>query len=1320
MEIETPDNITVGGKIKGSEDTIITKGSSGTLTLVGNNSEFKGTFVQGSGKTNVGGKYFAGISSITKTSILELRDGADLSSGGSIGLWDRGAMKIVTADDIEIRAAITGTQNTVIDNESSGTVMLSGDNTGFLGRYYQLEGVTLVKGSYFRGVSIITRGILEFGEGSGALIGEIGVLGDGVFRINRTTDLNIGGQIRGTGTIQKPGNGLLTISGINGFFDGEFKQSGGVTRIADIASMFKGTHTIESSLLQVTMPNIVEDRDINYRVELSTGGILEHETTGPGDYSTSISKQSIRFIGDNAKAVFKGNGHDGTWYVLWEGFEDLGEGNEVEFERCYVNVQNDRYGGRTKHRFNNTTIDIDNISVLLRRRVVEFENFVTRNSYLNTTIIVTPEEASGSKLKVLNNPDEPGAASKIQLGEVTVGELGEHVDVHRVQLLEGEIAFEEDSESRIATMEYEYEIKVASEDHQTVIVTANKVTDGNSLGKMNEVAGIRALNLSYGYTHTYYPNVDLKEMGAGRFYVEGNDLFVSGFYADASDGKGQIVANGVSLFKATRATNFELKRVKIVKALGDRGAGLLVTTNTANVLVKEVTFSSNTAIGAGGGAIHASEGASLEIEGTEFEGNNAKEGGNGGAIHIQGARVVFLGDSKVEGNIASGKGGGVYLEDGELDIFGSMVFRDNKANGELNGIHMEGASIINFGMPGGSKEEVVEMCDGIKSTGEMGEVNINGKTEVNLGQAGIAFFSLGRTETIVPNLYINDTGKLTILGEPGVKVSRDVRVGENAGIMIAGTSGHGIAVGVGNSFCQEGLLVMNLFSKKANVTRYAGSLVADNNYDLVGSDLINVEDGTIRLSSSTSKLRLKTNDAFRNLETFRWKVYKLMKYGQGCEGEFGKIEWEGNQPKSYLMRYDYLGEYVAVLAEGLAINRPIFALLGICFNQTEVAKTLDYFCDKAYNGAPGVEAANLSGDAKKLGDRLQELMSMIDYGNEIELKEAFFDLSGYFISNMIISRAYDDVKREIYNRIYNYRENAEPEKGIWGQAKGMRIDTDKDIESPDKFKVTNIGILVGFDDFDMMTSSTVMTGAYVKHNKSLIKQGNDLHNADVNSIGVGMYVAVLEEKYDIKALGSFSFDNYETTRNIRFEKNTKAKGEFRGNSTKIDVEAGYRIGIGNNRILGNMKLRPYIGAGLTFVHTEGFREKGTSIWNLDVRASNYTRAEVGGGIGFTGNGTKYGKKFRWNISCGLGCILAGKNEEIKSKFIVGDNLLNELGNSYFKSKSVTLDAISVVGEIGMGYYISEGLEGYCSCDTRIGAMVKDVCANVGVRYSFDN
>jgi hypothetical protein len=280
----------------------------------------------------------------------------------------------------------------------------------------------------------------------------------------------------------------------------------------------------------------------------------------------------------------------------------------------------------------------------------------------------------------------------------------------------------------------------------------------------------------------------------------------------------------------------------------------------------------------------------------------------------------------------------------------------------------------------------------------------------------------------------------------------------------------------------------------------------------------------------------------------------------------------------------------------------------------------------------------------------------------------------------------------------------------------MNIETDKDVESPNKFKITNIGLLVGFDDFDMMTSSTVITGAYVKENKSLIKQGNDLHNADISSMEIGVYGAILEENYDIKALGSFSFDSYETIRSLRFENNTKVKGEFIGVSGAIDVEGVYTVGVGKNSILGNVKLRPYVGAELAFVHTNGFREKGSDIWNLDVKASNYVRAEAGGGLGFAGDE----KKFRWNLSCGLEYMLIGRNREISSKFIGGDNLPNEIGNIDFKSRSVTLDTISIVGDIGFGYYISDSLEAYCSCNTKLTAMVKDFCANVGIRYSFDN
>jgi hypothetical protein len=118
-----------------------------------------------------------------------------------------------------------------------------------------------------------------------------------------------------------------------------------------------------------------------------------------------------------------------------------------------------------------------------------------------------------------------------------------------------------------------------------------------------------------------------------------------------------------------------------------------------------------------------------------------------------------------------------------------------------------------------------------------------------------------------------------------------------------------------------------------------------------------------------------------------------------------------------------------------------------------------------------------------LGDGKEDITShsIGGAGKNIKgLKEALFDLSGYFISNVIISRAYDEAKRDVYNRIYNYIEYEEPTKGIWAQAKGATIETDKDVESPQTFKVNNTGVIVGFD---MMTSSSVTTGVYAKQNK---------------------------------------------------------------------------------------------------------------------------------------------------------------------------------------------------------------------------------------------
>jgi hypothetical protein len=132
------------------------------------------------------------------------------------------------------------------------------------------------------------------------------------------------------------------------------------------------------------------------------------------------------------------------------------------------------------------------------------------------------------------------------------------------------------------------------------------------------------------------------------------------------------------------------------------------------------------------------------------------------------------------------------------------------------------------------------------------------------------------------------------------------------------------------------------------------------------------------------------------------------------------------------------------------------------------------------------------------------------------------------------------------------------------------------------------------------------------------------------------------------------------------------------------------------------------------IHTNSFTESGGDIWNLEVKANDYVRAGLVGGIGIIGQG----KKFRWNISCGLDCMLSGRNEEITNRFTGGYSLPNDIGNRDFQSRSVTLDTVNVRSDIGFGYYVLDGLEVYCSGDIKWSSMVKDMYGNIGVRYSF--
>ncbi|MDR2399118.1 MAG: autotransporter domain-containing protein [Endomicrobium sp.] len=1375
LRLENNREVSLSGQVQSEAEgdgIIVIDSTSGVhLLLSGDNSVFSGTFNLFSGAVSARDtNYFTGVTSVTSNGLLIFADKGevDVLPTTQIQLWNT-AGDLDTAGKLEIQGSINfeGSDmlvgNGIIDKTGDGVLVL-GYMRSFEGLFLHKNGMTLVNdGGYFgeTSVSSITGGKLSFLNWSNRIIPGQLQLWDGgevSIEIPERNELIIkeGEMIGSVGTsIEKTGAGTVRIEGtsdiFSGLFYGEYIQRSGMTIVSDSDHMFKGTHTIETSTLRVTM-NGADNRTIDYKVDLCDEGVLEHISGLDDDLSTTIS--NIRFTGSNGNAKAKFSGASlGTWYVLTEQLEngEFSEGNEVVFEGCYVDVDSDNYTGAT-YTFTDSVIDIDfedsnhiDLSTQPRTRQVTFSNLVTSNTHLNTTIVMQSTEATGSKLISGGS----GAETRVKLGILTVGELtGErgHIPTHTVTLLGGNILFEEGSNSAIATLAYEYAITVSTTDAHDVVVEAYKVTDENSLNEMNTKVGDRALKFSFdSTTNTYYIGENLAYMSTGTFYVEGHDDF---------NGQSYIVAHpytekeGVSVFKINDQVDFQLLRVEVRGAQGDKGAALMIETDNAKVRCIGVTFDSNTATQGGGGAIYVSQGARLHLKDTGFIGNIAENDGmseeeqkqedtvmnvergrrhsgecNGGAIHICGATVTLSGTLQVKRNSASGKGGAIYIEDGFLDIIvdtvSTKIFQENTAGGLSNSIWLEGQSVVNFGGDAGQ----VRILDPINSSGNEGKVNVNGFVD-------IALETEGRGATVIPNLNVNGNARFNIIGETEVIINSDMRIESSAEFVIDGTAGHGKEVKVGTSFLQEGTLSMNLFGEptlgRGGIIRMCDTTNVEQygeQYSTGDSDLINV-DGQIELSDS-SRLKLATNDAFDDLETFKFRAFKLMKYKKGYTGNFGTVTLVGTLPKSYEMRYDYLGEYIALVAKGYANDDPKFGSLNklnLCFNQMEVANTLDYY-DEAYGNNPS--GSGYSGETKILGDKLQDLKNALgdgleditSYGvggegkNIKGLKEALFDLSGYFISNVIVSRAYDESKRDVYNRIYNYIEYEEPTKGIWAQAKGSAIETDKDVESPQTFKVNNTGVLVGFD---MMASSSITAGVYAKQNKSSIRQGDDLHKADINSYGIGVYGGIVEEKYDIKGLLSFGLDNYETTRCLRFENMAKAKGEFGGISAILDVEAGYRIGVASRSVLGRIKLRPYAGVGVGLIHTNGFTEKGANIWNLEVKANNYLRAGLRGGVGFTGEGNK----FRWNGSLGLDCILSGRNNEIASRISGGDSLPNGVGNRDFQSRSVTLDVVSAVGDIGFGYYILDGLEAYCSGDIRWSSMVKDISGIIGVRYSF--
>jgi len=123
----------------------------------------------------------------------------------------------------------------------------------------------------------------------------------------------------------------------------------------------------------------------------------------------------------------------------------------------------------------------------------------------------------------------------------------------------------------------------------------------------------------------------------------------------------------------------------------DRGGGLY-SQGTTDLVVAQVRFVSNQANQFGGGLYHSGDG--LTIDGSEFEGNAALQGG---ALYSSGDSGLTVSRSAVRDNTASFNGGGLYLDGGTALVSGVWI-EGNALTGAFVDGQTSGAGVFGGGV----------------------------------------------------------------------------------------------------------------------------------------------------------------------------------------------------------------------------------------------------------------------------------------------------------------------------------------------------------------------------------------------------------------------------------------------------------------------------------------------------------------------------------------------------------------------------------------------------------------------------------------------
>ncbi len=200
----------------------------GSGTLVFNHTDSAYQFSQalsGTGTVNLlaGTSVFTGNNTYTGSTTISAGT-LQIGNGGTTGaiasnIVDNSALVFNRSDALTYAGNISGTGS--LTQAGSGTLTLTGSNS-------------------YSGLTTISAGTLQIGNGgsSGSLTGA--VLNNGHLQLNRSTDFSLAGAIFGSGDVIKRGNNTLTLSGVNSYSGGT-KLEAGTLLIGNASAIGSGT-----------------------------------------------------------------------------------------------------------------------------------------------------------------------------------------------------------------------------------------------------------------------------------------------------------------------------------------------------------------------------------------------------------------------------------------------------------------------------------------------------------------------------------------------------------------------------------------------------------------------------------------------------------------------------------------------------------------------------------------------------------------------------------------------------------------------------------------------------------------------------------------------------------------------------------------------------------------------------------------------------------------------------------------------------------------------------------------------------------------------